>query len=108
MKNNENLNNINTLLTYLRMMCNINVDISNSLWSNIRTKLINNKKMSDSEMVIVKFLNDIDGHIRNLIQKIYNTETYKTDIKDDPPEYIMDRISKYQSVLSEQIKYEFC
>jgi len=106
MKNDENSNNVQALLTYLCIMSNVNVDISNKLWSKIRNNLINNK-LSDSETVIIKFLNDIDRHIRNLIQKIYNVETYKTDIRDDPPEYITDRLAKYQIVLSEQIKCDF-
>lgn len=107
MENNENVNNVNTLLTYLRMMCNINVDIPNDLWSEIRNKLINNDELHASEIVIINFLNDIDINIRNLIQKIYNIKTYKTDIKDDPPEYIKDRIFTYQHILSKQIKHEF-
>lgn len=107
MKNNENINNMNTLLTYLRMICNINVDISNDLWSNIRNKLINNDNLDVSEIVIINFLNDIDINIRNLIQKIYNIKTYKTDIKNDPPEHIKDRIFTYQHILSKQIKREF-
>lgn len=105
---NQEINlQISTLLVTLEGFCDINSKISTKTWNTIIFKLQTGAKLLPSERSLLEIANAIDVKLNKAFKDSYGITVFDKSLKEDLPSLLLDRLMKYQNILSEKIKVYF-
>lgn len=96
-----------TLLVTLEGFCDINSKISIKTWNTIIFKLQTGAKLLPSERSLLDIANAIDVKLNKAFKDSYGIVVFDKSLKEDLPSSLMDRLMRYQNILSDKIKVYF-
>ena len=106
--NNQEINlQISTLLIALEGFCDINSKISTKTWNTIIFKLQTGAELLPSERSLLDIANAIDVKLNKAFKDSYGITVFDKSLKEDLPSLLVDRLMRYQNILSDKIKVYF-